>query len=400
MNDSEQPSTTNPVKSGQRTELIKWFIGSVVVVLVPTAITGITKYYQSINETEIQNAKIRIAQEESIQKLLMATTEIATSVDIDKRLRFAEFYQLLAPSAQLKEGFDNYVSSLNQEIDERKRQARDRVIASAKGIREIEEALARAKDAEDQDQALIDELEQKLIAAKEADAKAAEQLADARNQTQAVQRLETPSAATGMDATKSRPSNETVAFDKLVDALESDNSLTRREARKELAVLFADSEYAPMLQSQLKDLRDRRYPAQLGIAVALRDAPRSWQPTNPIEAIAELTNAENKTKDKTLKQALSAAITNLSLASLEQAGFEALLDQDLEGAQTAFALAYARKPALHNVDEIRKLLIQQKAELQTGSANSWNSLLKNILEDYSWGMPAETKRRFMERSSG
>jgi hypothetical protein len=86
-----------------------------------------------------------------------------------------------------------------------------------------------------------------------------------------------------------------------------------------------------------------------------------------------------------------------SAAEYEKRGFVSLLDQNFDQAFKDFNEAARLYPDLHNVQEIRDLLRRQKVPLQTNDPASWKTLFSNILEKYSWGMPAEVKSQMLAK---
>ena len=78
-------------------------------------------------------------------------------------------------------------------------------------------------------------------------------------------------------------------------------------------------------------------------------------------------------------------------AAAERRGFEALIERDLEAALDAFDEARRIWPEYHNVYEIGRLLRQRRDELQAASAQAWPQLYRDILTDYSWGMPQDLR---------
>lgn len=83
--------------------------------------------------------------------------------------------------------------------------------------------------------------------------------------------------------------------------------------------------------------------------------------------------------------------------ALERKGFEALLDNDIPAARDAFAAAEKAWPEYHNVAEIRALLDRLAKTLPAGvkslPVDTHRETLKTILNDYSWGMPADLRTR-------
>lgn len=75
----------------------------------------------------------------------------------------------------------------------------------------------------------------------------------------------------------------------------------------------------------------------------------------------------------------------------ESDGFEYLRTGDFESALASFTSAYNKFPEYHNVDEIRKLLEEEKNRTNFSDANAKKKIIEQILRDYPWGMPGGTK---------
>lgn len=88
------------------------------------------------------------------------------------------------------------------------------------------------------------------------------------------------------------------------------------------------------------------------------------------------------------------------VASHERSGFEALLNGEVEQAIAHFDKATTLWPDYHNVSEIEKLLRNQRNSLlETGASNqqypeNWQRVFKQILTQYSWGMPSDLRSEF------
>jgi hypothetical protein len=92
----------------------------------------------------------------------------------------------------------------------------------------------------------------------------------------------------------------------------------------------------------------------------------------------------------------SASDVRDNAAQYEKRGFASLLAHNFDEAYKNFDEAARLYPDLHNVNEIRDLLIRQKAQLQWSlwkpdDTGAWKNLYSTILDKYSWGMPADVK---------
>ncbi|SRR5579883_1838978 len=78
-------------------------------------------------------------------------------------------------------------------------------------------------------------------------------------------------------------------------------------------------------------------------------------------------------------------------AGWEAQGFDYLLKRDILPALDAFTQAEKVWPDYHNVSEIKGLLIQNQAALQSKSSEKWKEIYQEILSKYSWGMPSSAR---------
>lgn len=92
--------------------------------------------------------------------------------------------------------------------------------------------------------------------------------------------------------------------------------------------------------------------------------------------------------------AVPAAGGPTSAPSLERDGFQALIDRDVDKAIANFGRAKELYPDYHNVSEIHDLLVAHKAELEDRDSPSWARVFRQIVAQYSWGMPAEFRLEF------
>ncbi len=78
----------------------------------------------------------------------------------------------------------------------------------------------------------------------------------------------------------------------------------------------------------------------------------------------------------------------------EQAGFEALLKNDLPLAREQFDKAFRAYPDFHNVDEIKRKL----DTLTTDDATTMQRLKKSIVKENSWRMPEHVRDQLLQQS--
>ena len=86
-------------------------------------------------------------------------------------------------------------------------------------------------------------------------------------------------------------------------------------------------------------------------------------------------------------------------ATLERAGFQAILDRRLDDAIRAFEGAREAWPDYHNVDEIAEYLARMRANQASPDAAdwAWAAIDRTMLTKYSWGMPADLRDTFRAR---
>lgn len=81
----------------------------------------------------------------------------------------------------------------------------------------------------------------------------------------------------------------------------------------------------------------------------------------------------------------------------ELKGFGSLFDRDAESALQAFRNAEKLSPQLHSVSEIRKLLEQKKAELNSapkdGRSDVWKNLYQTVHDKYTWHVSPDVKTK-------
>ncbi len=95
-----------------------------------------------------------------------------------------------------------------------------------------------------------------------------------------------------------------------------------------------------------------------------------------------------------VQQTQAPVISNKQQAKMrEQSGFEAILKRDSGAAIRAFSEAQVLWPDYHNVAEIKRLLIDnQDALTNTQNSEAWQKVVTTILEEFSWGIPADLRQ--------
>jgi hypothetical protein len=95
-------------------------------------------------------------------------------------------------------------------------------------------------------------------------------------------------------------------------------------------------------------------------------------------------------------------INNNSANYWEYKGFESLLNMDIDNSINYFSNAERKYPALNNVYEINSLLKRKEKTIKTGDENTkkeiWKIIFRNILKEYTWGMPEEIKNKMIEKA--
>lgn len=100
------------------------------------------------------------------------------------------------------------------------------------------------------------------------------------------------------------------------------------------------------------------------------------------------------TAQRTREPVAAAAPSRGELAgAAERRGFEALLARDAAAALAAFDEARRIWPEYHNVAEIGRAIRRYGDSLADPRSPSWPQLYREILTQYSWGMPEDLRPR-------
>lgn len=78
-------------------------------------------------------------------------------------------------------------------------------------------------------------------------------------------------------------------------------------------------------------------------------------------------------------------------AAAERRGFEALIDHDAGAALAAFEEARSIWPEYHNVAELARALRNRQDDLADPANPAWTQLYRDILTQYSWGLPPDLR---------
>lgn len=203
-------------------------------------------------------------------------------------------------------------------------------------------------------------------------------------------------AFTGFLFTQQQKSTERLLAEKQQQTEERFN-----QANTEIASIQAQVEQSQAISGMLDALSSpdgpKRQLAVIAVEIALKpeDAKKvlriiAAQDTNPAVVATAETSLEN------IQIAIDAG-------SNERAGFQAILNGNLAAARQYFEAAYKASPTLHNVDEIyNRLLAPNQIQTYEGANDAQKSeilrgLYRQILDQYSWGMPEDLKQEMKNR---
>lgn len=111
--------------------------------------------------------------------------------------------------------------------------------------------------------------------------------------------------------------------------------------------------------------------------------PASVPEPPPQQQIAQMPSREQQKAYYAVRQS---SVDRLAVPDLEKQGFEALLNRDFAGAEQALSEAARVWPDYHNVAEVRKLLLANRAKLKSGDGQAWKEIYAAIIDRYSWGL--------------
>jgi capsule polysaccharide export protein KpsE/RkpR len=143
-------------------------------------------------------------------------------------------------------------------------------------------------------------------------------------------------------------------------------------------------EFSANYDNELQDLR-----------VAIENTPNNEALLKKINSIdknvkRELEQVQNVSNNTDLIQ--DRTVSKFAAAAAERAGFEAILNRNVDVAISQFSSARQLWPDYHNVAELEKILRRKKSSLNNEA--SWLALETLILQKYSWGMPNDIRVRF------
>jgi hypothetical protein len=70
-----------------------------------------------------------------------------------------------------------------------------------------------------------------------------------------------------------------------------------------------------------------------------------------------------------------------------------LLNRNIDGVIQALTESEKIRPNLHNVSEIRRLMVKNKVSLSDPTSEQWKIVYAEILEKYSWGLPSSARQQ-------
>lgn len=194
---------------------------------------------------------------------------------------------------------------------------------------------------------------------------------------------------------------------KLTEQLQADRQIAIQErfnqANTEIASIQAQVQQSQAVSGLIEALSSADGPRRKIAVVAVEIALKPEDAKKVLEIIA----AQDPDPDVVAAAENSLENINVSIASRaqdnERAGFQALLRGDLSAARQYFGAAYDQFPTLHNVDEIfrRVLTMEQIQTYETANSRQRQEILiglyRQILSQYSWGMPEDLKQEMASR---
>lgn len=111
------------------------------------------------------------------------------------------------------------------------------------------------------------------------------------------------------------------------------------------------------------------------------------------EEIQNISQAVPELSQATPEQVKSTSTKALTAQDWEDKGFQALLARNITAVIEALTEAEKIRPDLHNVSEIRRLMVKNKELLKDPNSQSWKIVYQEILKKYSWGMPSYARQQ-------
>jgi hypothetical protein len=83
----------------------------------------------------------------------------------------------------------------------------------------------------------------------------------------------------------------------------------------------------------------------------------------------------------------------VSARDWELQGFKYIIGKDVGAAINSFSEAEKNWPNYHNVAEIRRELVNEAQALTSKESPKWKELYRHLLNELSWGMPADVRQQ-------
>lgn len=192
---------------------------------------------------------------------------------------------------------------------------------------------------------------------------------------------------------------------KLTEQLQADRQIAIQEkfnqANTEIASIQAQVQQSQAVSGLIEALSSADGPRRKIAVVAVEIALKPEDAKRVLEIIA----AQDPDPDVVATAENSLQNINIAIRAEdnERAGFQALLQGDLSAARQYFGAAYDQFPTLHNVDEIfrRVLTVEQVQAYENADSRQQQEILiglyRQILSQYSWGMPENLKQEMARR---
>ena len=193
--------------------------------------------------------------------------------------------------------------------------------------------------------------------------------------------------------------NELKQYDKYVDMVIKEDAIGKKWR---LAQYYSNVTASATLRSRWVDyfkVIDKEYNDSLGVHKRLLEINDSLQyvalkhplDTNrsverSIDLIQLRLNSLNYELDTKVN---TPGNNNTSPDFLEKQGFAYLLSKNVNMAIATFTNLESAYPTYHNAYEIKKLLLDNKAELQADKTDAWAKVYNIIIDKYSWKVDAD-----------
>ena len=149
------------------------------------------------------------------------------------------------------------------------------------------------------------------------------------------------------------------------------------------------------IKSKIYDSDTKLFPQVMAVKVE-----RSKDNVKVGESVVDVKSAYEETKIKLqISNNNADKTTKFSKANnLEHLAFQSLFDKKVEDAIMRFQECEDEYPSFHNSYEIINLLEANKEELQNDKSTKWKEVYKTILDQYSWKLSEDVKRKLSDLS--